>query len=64
MNWIKCSEQMPEDNIKVLVYNGNSINSAIYCTAYDKWKYEIYDCCGCDRIKPINWCEYPELPHE
>ena len=63
MNWIKCSDQLPPFNHRVLAYSSYEI--------YVAWRKKVFDfddvwthseCCGCNAEEIIGWCELPSLP--
>lgn len=64
MKWIKCSEQMPELNKLVLLYDGQGMyeGQRYKSLFHDEihWATNVYY----DDNDPIYWAEYPEFPHE
>lgn len=58
INWIKCSERLPDNGRYVLIFDGR------ICTGYfdidDGW-LEADDETKCD---PTHWAELPEPPSE
>lgn len=59
MNWIKCSDQLPDKNEYVLTYNTTTPRRpeiAFYSTVHNEWRII--------HINPTHWCEWPELPEK
>jgi ribosomal protein S26 len=64
MKWIKCSEQMPEDNMWVLVFDiNNDITTALWDGLRARWIYSTCDCLEFE-YTPRYWSEYPEVPKQ
>ena len=67
-NWIKCSEQMPDDDKYVLVSNGKHIGLGAYIRdehlEYDeRWQDEHFEFINLQSKYPVtHWQPLPEPP--
>jgi hypothetical protein len=63
MNWIKCSEKMPEDGQSVLIWDGENVipaNKSDYSeTGFISWSY-----CGEDVKNATHWMPFPDPPQD
>jgi len=80
MKWIKCSEQMPEENKQVLICMGNDKEIRVSYLSYpvkgdtsrayipDNIWYNEVNCCGIEEYFSsdlvTHWMELPEAPKE
>ena len=61
MEWIKCSERMPENDTNVLVYGIGGINIMAYESEINWW-YEDEGRHDADEI--THWMPLPEIPNK
>ncbi len=68
MNWIKCSDRMPDHLDLVLIYDPNYPESvaAEYDHKNRRWFENTGTACGCCQanINPICWLPMPEPPKD
>jgi len=62
MDWVKCSDRLPEDRIDVLVFNGKACSVSCYCfnNTHNWWSHnnEEYD------YSITHWMPLPEVPNK
>ena len=64
MNWIKCSERMPEKDTPVLAFDGKRFHIGILGEWAGKLEINHYDCgygCHVDSNETTHWAEL-EVP--
>lgn len=65
MNWIRVEDQLPEDRVEILVFNGDACSVTIYLSefysnyGYHQWSHmdEQYD-----YSKVTHWMPLPDRP--
>ena len=69
MEWIKCSDKLPEKDETVLFYDGDEIRSGylrMFEYYYSENKLEWHTNCDCrdnwEEYKPTHWMLLPEKP--
>jgi len=67
MQWIKCSEQMPEENMKVLIFisAAESCDAGIMLADYMNTEVGPVWFCNChetDALFPTHWMSLPSFP--
>ena len=74
MEWIKCSERLPEEKEEVLLFSDEGITQG--CreiskrydgSVYKEWNICWFDehgcgCCGGEYFKPTHWMPLPSPP--
>lgn len=61
--WIPVSERLPEDNVRVLIFDGNGVAEAKHALSVKQWKTPdgyYYHGLGYDWI--THWMPFPEPP--
>lgn len=59
--WIKCDEQMPEPQVKVLAFTAYGVWVAFYSKKYDCWDDGDWN----DSLDSVtHWMPLPEPPEE
>ena len=61
--WIKCSDRMPEEYKKVLLYHGGYILIGYYMSVLEMWSFEG-NSMPQNKWSVTHWMPLPEMPKE